>query len=470
MTAITVPISITIKAGKREERIEKEIEIKDIENLIDSLGQEVSGKTLMTIINNLEDEIQQSVPRSWRNVGREPRRAVFSHGHISYHRRVYRDEQGQRHKPLDELLGIQPYERSSQKVQEMGSVLAAQTSYRMAANSLSYMLKTAISPSSIQRMVWRTGGRIARQEEAWRSTHAGTVAARVLYAESDGVWIHLQRERHKRQEARVAVMYTGKKRVGKQRFRLENKVVMTQLCGQTLDWQVKLRELADQSYDLEQTELMAVGGDGNSWVRQSFDLLNLPQAHLLDRYHVMRALRQSYGHTLNVSQLSRCLFNEGFEAVAQELTACIRQARGKPKQRMLQTFNYLKNNQDALVDLDKRGLGHSHFQSLGSIEGNVDKLAVHRMKGHGCCWRLAGAEAMLAILRHKDELQRHGFVYQPVIQPVREVSRVKSPQLQQTYQLPGGGMPIFHDRDLNEPWVRMLKSKIDFGISLTGFF
>ena len=470
MTDKAVPISITIKAGNKAEVIHKDLPIQEMEDMISSLGQEVSGMIMMVILSELDDDIRDHVPSSWTNVGREARQVVFSHGHIHYARRIYQDEQGQRRKPLDELLGIESYQRSSQKVQEMGSVLAAQTSYRMASAGLSHMVKTGISPSSIQCMVWRIGGHIALQEASYRSEQAGKVVAEVLYAESDGVWIHLQREKLKRLEARVAVMYTGKKRVGKGRFGLENKVVMTQLCGETLDWQVKLRELADHSYDLEHTQLLVVGGDGNSWVRQSFDLFNLPQEHVLDRYHVKRALRQAYGHALNVSLLSRRLFSEGFGAVAPELMACLRRARGKQKQRMRQTFAYLENNQDALLDLNKRGLKPKYFYSLGSIEGNVDKLAVHRMKGRGCCWRIAGAEAMLAILRHKHELLQHAFVYHPVVQSARPINRVKTSPIQRTYIPPGAGMPIFKGCDQNEPWVRKLKSKMISGPSLTRFF
>lgn len=470
MTANTVPISITIKAGKREARIEREIEVEEIEVMVDSLGQEVSGKAMQTIIDTLEDEIQKRVPGNWNNVGRERRRAVLCHGQISYHRRIYQDEDGKRHKPLDEILGIGRYERNSQKVRELGSVMAAQSSYRLAAASLSLMLKTAISPSTIQRMVWYTGKCIAQQESDYRSVQAGKVAPRVLYGESDGVWIHLQQERQKRVEARVAVMYTDKKRVGKGRFGLENKLVMTHIGGQSLDWQIKLREWADQHYDLGQTELLVVGGDGNSWVRQSFDLFNLPQAHLLDRFHVKRALRQAFGHTLQVTQFSRRLFSTGFEAVSHELTACMQSARGIQKQRMQQCFNYLNHNQDALLDLDKRNLAHSRFYSLGSIEGNVDKLAVHRMKGRGCCWRLTGAEAMLAILRYKDKLQHHCFVYHPVTPSVRKANRVIPSRLSRSYLPPTGSLPIFQGCNQNEPWVRLLKSKMDFGFSLTRFF
>jgi len=38
---------------------------------------------------------------------------VFSHGHIHYARCIYGDEGGQRCKPLDELLGIEAYQRTA---------------------------------------------------------------------------------------------------------------------------------------------------------------------------------------------------------------------------------------------------------------------------------------------------------------------------------------------------------------------
>ena len=66
-------------------------------------------------------------------------------------------------------------------------------------------MKTRISHSAVQRMVWAVGQRIADGEEAERKriferggeVALGKVTASVLYGESDGVWVHLQRERRK---------------------------------------------------------------------------------------------------------------------------------------------------------------------------------------------------------------------------------------------------------------------------------
>ncbi len=157
----------------------------------------------------------------------------------------------------------------------MGCLLASRSSYRNASEMLSYLLKTVISPSSLQRMVKRFGAYISACEADWRQAEpAGKIKAPILYAESDGVWLHLQQAKTKRAEVKVGLLYSGKRRIGRDRFCCENKVVMTQLGGSNEEWQIKLRELADRHFDLSQTNYLVVGGDGATWVKHSFDLIH----------------------------------------------------------------------------------------------------------------------------------------------------------------------------------------------------
>lgn len=470
MTDKAVSIIIVIKAGKEQRIVENQIAVSELEQGLEKLGQKMTVEVCQTILEVMDDELRHEVAESWQNVGRERRSIVMAQGYVTYARRVYKDEQGNRVKPLDVLLDIKPYERNSLKVQTMGSVLAAQTTYRMAADSLSYLVKTGISASSIQRMVWKIGQQIQAQEKAFEAQEAGKISAPVLYGESDGVWVHLQREKVRKKEVKVAVMYTGKQAIGKDRNKLENKIAMTQLGGTTLAWQEKLRNLADMTYDLDKTRLMVVGGDGNVWVRQSFDLFNLPQTHLLDRFHVRRALRQSFGQELDISNLCKRLYSQGLASIAGDLLECIRRSRGKKKEKMQKTYQYLENNQDALVDLDKRGFLDLLFCNLGTIEGNVDKLVVHRMQGHGCSWREDGAESMLAILRHKDELKNHSFKYLPIPAKPTPVSTKWSRKPNPVYQPISGAISLLYGGDQFKPWVQLLKQKLNYGLSLNAYF
>lgn len=470
MTAGTVDIIITIRANESTKEISKKLRMDDLESNLSHLSKEISGELSKEVMDLVDDQIRRQVPSNWKNVGREKRSLQFEHGYTTYYRRIYKDEQGVRRKPLDELLNVKPYERNSQKIQEIGCVMAANSTYRMASHNLSFLTHHYFSPNSIQRMVWQLGSQICQQENNFQSSKSGEILTDILYAESDGVWIHLQHENKKKTEVKVAVIYTGKKGIGKGRFKLQNKLVLTHLGGSTSQWQEKLREWADAHYDLQNVKLLVSGGDGSTWVKQSFDLLNLPQTHLLDRFHLIRALRQAFGQELSIQEISKKLFSEGFEAVSTQLLNCIANTKDNRRKHMIQVYKYLQNNQEALLDLDQRGYPNLSFGNLGAIEGNVDKLVVHRMEGRGCCWRTSGANAMLAILRYKEVLQNHAFQYQPVVLARKRINRIVPTVEQQSYCPISGSLPIFRSNDLPIQWVQLLKKKLDDNLSLTAFY
>jgi hypothetical protein len=339
-------------------------------------------------------------------------------GWIRYQRRIYKDEKGVRRKPVDEILGVERYNRESQRVREMGAYLACEGTYRRAASQMSWLMKTDVSHSSIQRMVWQVGNRMADGEEAERkrvfeageAIEKGEVKAEILYGESDGVWLHLQREEQRSVEVRVATLYTGKKPLGKKRYRLADKCSLAALGQSGEAWQENVLKTAHGYYDLEHTRLLISGGDGNQWVRRTFERFDLKQEYVLDRFHLSRAARRAIGDGVAAQEMVKKIRQEGFPAVKQELKQQMEQASGKRKEKLQQLYHYLDNQQDGLLDLSQRGYSDD-LGSLGAIEGNVDKLVIHRMKGRGCCWRLQGSRAMLALCQHKEPLKHLAFQY-----------------------------------------------------------
>ena len=461
MTDAAVSLSITIKLGNVSMEMEGQVQREEVEGCLGRLVRGVGQRVLGGVIQVLDDQLAQEVPAGWRNVGTEARWMVSSLGTIRYRRRIYVDEQEQRRKPVDELFGLQRYGRLSGRVQEIGASLASQATYRLAAEQLSYLTGTEIGPSSLQRMVWAIGERIEAGEEAQRrrvfeggeELEDGQVDAPVLYGESDGVWIHLQQEAKRSAEVRLAVLSTGRSGVGKDRYRLENKHWMTALEVDGLSWQEQILQEAHLTYDLKTTQVLISGGDGNRWVRHSFDRLELPQYFVLDRFHLQRAARRALGKGQKATEVVSRMRQAGFQAVSEELRECIQKAEGKPREQLLQFYQYVFHNQDGLVDLQYRGVLVE--PCLGAIEGNVDKLVVHRMKGRGCSWRLRGARAMLALCRHTKELLSQAYRYLPLSTPPRTYreTQILEVEYEQTVH---GSMPIFSGPDQNKPWVRRL--------------
>lgn len=468
MTDQAVQIIITVVVGQEKHELHKDIPAEQLESTIKDLSQEVGQAIFRTVLQVLDDQMQKTIPKTWKNVGRALRKVTFESGYVIYRRRIYRDEHGQIWKPLDLLLGVEAYARNSRRVQEMGCLLASRSSYRNASEMLSYLLKTVISPSSLQRIVKRFGAYISASEADWRrEEQAGKIKAPILYAESDGVWLHLQQANTKRAEVKVGLLYTGKRRIGIDRFACENKVVMTQLGGSNQQWQIKLRELADRHFDLNQTNYLVVGGDGATWVKHSFDLLNLPQLAVLDRFHVARAVHSAFGKLTNSQELLDSLFSQPFDTVKPQILKLISQTKGKQAILLKRTLDYLENNQHALPDLKYRLPSDLKSVTLGCAEANVDKLVRQRMRGRGFSWSRDGAQSMLAVLRHKDTLSKIVFHRPATANKHRPSTRNPAPL---PYQPISASLPIFSSAEASKDWVQLLKNRMNKELSLTELF
>lgn len=461
MTDSAVRISITIKVENVVMEICESVPVEAVEESVHSLTTGLGQQVLRGVIQVLDDRMAREVPAGWQNVGSEMRWMVSSLGAVLYKRRIYQDEQGMRRKPVDELFHLPRYGRVSGRVQEMGASLACNEPYRLAADQLSYLVKTHISPCALQRMVWTVGNRIADGEEAERrrvfevgqELEGGKVSAPVLYGESDGVWVHLQREKRRATEVRVAILSTGRKRVGKDRYRLENKRCLTAMGMDAERWQEHILREAHLAYDLSQTRMLVCGGDGNQWVGHTFDRLEIPQLFVLDRFHLQRAARRAYQDRSQARRVVTLLRQMGWEAVSPELKQHIQQAEGRRRQLLLDFYQYLHHNQDGLLDLEYRAC--SLPPCLGAIEGNVDKLVVHRMKGRGCSWRLPGVRAMLALCRHADQLRSHAYRYIPLQTPPRTYRSTQHLEVEYV-EITQASMPVFQGPHQNKPWVRSL--------------
>lgn len=464
MTDKSVELSITIKVNREVVNYQREIGIEELETGVSQVVQEIGNKVLVAGLKGLDDEIRKEVPAGWRNVGTERRSILSSIGRLNYRRRIYKDEKGIRRKPLDEVLGVARYDRESERVRQMGAYLACEGTYRRAASQMSWLMKTKVSHSSIQRMVWRVGNRIADGEEAERrrvfeageAIPKGKVRAEVLYGESDGVWLHLQREKRRSVEVRVATLYSGKKPLGKKRYQLADKCSVAAIGLSSEAWQEQVLKTAHRYYDLEQTRLLVTGGDGNQWVRGTFQRFDMPQEFVLDRFHLSRAARRAIGDRTTTQEMVKKLRQEGFAAVGHELRRSIDLASGKRRDKLKQFYQYVYNQQDGLLDLGQRGYTRE-LGNLGAIEGNVDKLVIHRMKGRGCCWKLNGVRAMLALCQHKDTLKDLAFQYLPLEIPGKSYRRsgLATDRLDRCEYL-DARMPIFAGPDQDKPWVEEL--------------
>ena len=462
MTEKTVTISITTEVNGKAHKQEISVGSAGLDGELIKIMAELMRTIIAEGLEAIDDQIREREAKDWKNLGREKHRVLTAMGEVEIKRRVYRDGAGKRRKPLDEQMGLGRYQRETNVVRMMGAWLATQNSYRDAADELSYLVKNRITHSKIQRMVWAIGNALADVEEAEINHWDGgadwqeKINAPVLFGESDGVMIALQRERRRKVEARVGIMYTGKKAIGAGRYRLQNKVCMTKLVHNSQEWQQIIQKMADKHYDLSAVKYLITGGDGNVWVKKSFDYISVEQReNVLDRYHLYRASKTALGFSRETIQVVKRMRQHGLPAVIDDLNQAHKNARGRRRERLAEYIQYLESNQDALKDVQLSENGRP--LSLGGIEGNVDKLVARRMKGRGRSWRIPGARAMVTLCRYRPQLRdlTLKLTYQP-----DQPSALKSKKSIRYGSWLQCSLPLFSSSYQNQPWAKELRRNL----------
>jgi len=413
-----VPISITISIEKGEgEKIEAELSSDTFPQDLAQLGQQMIELAGTKALSALDEQLRKEEYREGKVLRTEQRTYRFAHLSLSCKRRSYRMPDGSVCTPLDALMGFERYQRRSWEVMEQSCALASDVSYRKAAHLQSFISHNKTSPATICRDIRAVGERIQAQERAFQAEEAGQIKARVLYCESDGIWIALQHNKKKKSEIRVAITYTGKQWVSKGRKKLVNKQITAAMGIKSQKWEEMLRERTWCHYDLRTTKLVYVGGDGAEWVGRSFDLIGaMDKIRVLDRFHVKRAVSRAFGEVLDTRQVMAQIYKQGFESVeAQLMEATAKGDKTRVKDR-LACMQYLRGHKEEIIPAP----------SMGSIESTIGKFVAQRMKTRGVSWSEKGAAAMLAVLMHKEELYEHSFPYaKPEVKKSEKRKRTK---------------------------------------------
>ena len=216
---ITVKQIITLKTEDGHEKtIEKPIRSDHFEDDLKAFFKELRAEAAKQIFTEFENKVKTGV-----SVRTEKRRYLFQDFSIEYRRRTFRMPDGTERKPLDELLGFEKYQRQSLKAIQQVGAIASDLSYRKTANVVSCMTGRATSASTIGRYVWRIGKWLEERQMRFKASEPGKIAAPQLFGEADGIWISLQKAgKKKKVEIRLAIAYTGKKNISKDRRKLLN--------------------------------------------------------------------------------------------------------------------------------------------------------------------------------------------------------------------------------------------------------
>ena len=202
------------------------------------------------------------------------RRVLTLLGEVGYKRTYYQMRDGTYCYPIDELAGVEAYERISNGVSEALVSTARKVSY---VKSSQFITDGAVSKQTVMNKIRRSVPKIEVVERQ---------RVPVLHIDADEDHVNLYGGGST--SAPLIAVYTGIERQGK-RGKCKDVFHISEY-GKSADelWEIVLTEL-ERRYDLQGTKIY-LHGDGAQWIKVGLNWL--PNSVLvLDRYHVNKALK-----------------------------------------------------------------------------------------------------------------------------------------------------------------------------------
>jgi len=333
-------------------------------------------------------------PEGWRVKDRRPRSLLTEFGMVSFTRRIYIDEYGDRRTYLDELLSLCPKKRVSPGAWNALGLFGAETAYGRAAMTLFRHCPDGVSATTTMAVLRETGDLL--EEEASRRREdlfgrglapQGARRAGEIFVEADSTFIPLARRKDKSVEIKALCAYEGKHAAGKDRKERDGCVHHALAGDAERFWQEGVAAIGER-YSLDALERCFAGTDGEAWCFGLPEYLKGPEiVHKLDPWHVNRAIKRAYPEAEDSSPLFGLLKEGDIGTLIEVLALRLETGYGNAK-KTRELLTYIRNNKEAI---------EAEAPSMGTMEGTNAHLYAARMKVWGGAWSKEGASDMARI-------------------------------------------------------------------------
>jgi hypothetical protein len=400
-------LSLTITLPSLQVTIaEDELDFQHLEKFVFQLVKIIGQHILTSILQFLDNQLRNQRQRGkLSNCGKRSKYLLTLLGNISYQKHLYRDQEGHYRCLLDEKIGLKANQRMSthyQKIASLFSFIAG--SYRNAQRFLEYCYGDSVSFECIRQQVQSQGIRIQQQEEyafdqnleeVLKKTITSTpVKSDPLYLEIDGTMIHLQKQKKKKAELKLAIIHKGKEKRypsgNSDARKLKDRLAYAGL-GPADEFMAKVSLLAEEKYQVYDHNLILVGGDGATWIKEGAKDYFPNCIYQLCPFHLKRKLIQSLSFNRKTKSQVSLLLQEGNIPEALMLLEEEKSKNSQKKDELSELITYLVNNSEGINAVDRLKEEGLPVDTMGAIEGNIDKILANRFKKRGMSWSSSGA-------------------------------------------------------------------------------
>jgi len=388
---------------------------KEIFRFICEFGREITRQVLETYDLRLKRDRDKSL---YRNKGFRTTTIKTIYGEVTYQRTIYEtfDKYGAKRFVylLDENLKLENIGLVSENVVEQIVSSITEMSYRNCAKEISEKTGQSISAMGIWNIIQSLGEKLEGEENELvaenKAGHLkGTEKAPVLFEEADGVWLSLQGEdKRKRKfpkaEMKLSIAYNGWVNEGQGRYRLNGKVVTAGFTRAKEFHKIREAQIAKE-YDLDETEVRILNGDGAQWIKKVPDKSTVFQ---LDPFHRNKSIRENISH----AKARRDIYELLEEGCVRQLFDYLEIYRDSLEdeeeiEKAETLITYFRQNEDGLLPYDRQGLKLPEspegleYRNMGTMENHVWSIVARRMKHNHTSWSIKGGNSLAKILAKK---------------------------------------------------------------------
>lgn len=257
-------------------------DIQGLEKLILEKSREAARLTYQKSL-----ELYEKAYLKWRCSGqikkeRATKKLSTLYGDLDYTRyRVWDPKERRSRYPLDEVLGLEKWQRETASFQKELIDQAVQRSYGKSRDQIEK--QTGVTRSKMS--TWRLIQNISRAAQSqttlpmkWKTLalpkapEAGAVdPCEAMGIDLDATYCRSWKTKKwiKDHAVRVAVLYRHKEKVGKKRWKLHDKKIVASGPGEKLrDFLERVTHVAITHYGLHEKTQVVVHGDGDPWIRR----------------------------------------------------------------------------------------------------------------------------------------------------------------------------------------------------------
>lgn len=318
-------LAVTIQLPNLKLNItEKHLNFHYLERIIFDLSRKIGQEILEELLQLIDDRLMVERERGkLSHQGKRLRYLTTLLGDITFSKRLYQDREGKYHYLLDEKLGLEKNQRASKSYQKIEGLMAfVSGSYRKAEGLIQEFYGDSPSFESIRGQVIRQGGKILKEEEeqidqelikALGQTDdelTKEAGERIVYLEVDGTNIHLQYEEKKRGELKLGIISKGKERRyekgSDEAKRLQDKFTYAGIAPGD-EFMANLSILGEKRFNLSQAELVLIGKDGATWIKEGARNYFPHSVYQLSKFHLEHKIKQTLPYHQKMQKETRNL-------------------------------------------------------------------------------------------------------------------------------------------------------------------